>query len=31
MISDESVFELLKVSPSGNLHHREGQELEFKE
>jgi hypothetical protein len=31
MIDEDVVIELLRTSTGGNLHHREGQELEFKE
>lgn len=31
MIDEGHIFELLKVTEGGNLYHREGQELEFKE
>ena len=31
MIDETLIMELLKTSQNGNLHHREGQELEFKE
>lgn len=31
MIDEEHVKELLRTNANGNLHHREGQELEFKE
>ena len=31
MIEDKEILELIKVKPGGNLHHREGQSLEFKE
>jgi hypothetical protein len=31
MIDENIIKELLRVAPSGFLHHREGQELEFKE
>lgn len=31
MINEEYIKELLRTNKDGNLHHREGQELEFKE
>ena len=31
MIDQNLILEFLRTSPGGNLHHREGQELEFKE
>lgn len=31
MIIEDYIKELLRTNPNGNLHHREGQELEFKE
>ena len=31
MIEEEYIKELLRTNANGNLHHREGQELEFKE
>lgn len=31
MIVDKEIIELIKVKPGGNLYHREGQYLEFKE
>jgi predicted HTH transcriptional regulator len=31
MIDEEYIKELLRINSNGNLHHREGQELEFKE
>lgn len=31
MIDEDFIKELLKTNAAGNLHHREGQELEFKE
>ena len=31
MIDEKSITEILKTTTSGNLFHREGQELEFKE
>lgn len=31
MIDENQILEILRTSPNGNLHHREGQELEFKE